>query len=143
MKLKKIIISLFLIFFSFNLFAEEFSTAFGIELNSPYKDYKYKNSPTFIVSKLESQNKENFFHTFSISLKEDDKVNGIYAVGDLTGTKFSCQEAMFGLSEKFLLKYKDTFKRNVQADIVEFENDKSYISFQCIYNKIFFTAFLK
>lgn len=143
MKLIKIIVSLFLTFISLGLFAEEFSTAFGIELNAPYKNYKYKNSPTFIVSKLESQNKENFFHTFSISLNEDDKVNGIYAVGDLIGTKYSCQEAMFGLSEKFLLKYKDNFKRNVQSDIVEFENEKSYVSFQCIYNRIFFTSFLK
>ncbi len=143
MKYKKIIFSLILTFISFNALAEEFSTAFGIELNAPYKNYKYKDAPTFIVSKLESQNKENFFHTFSISLNKNDKVNGIYAVGDLIGTKYSCQEAMFGLSEKFLLKYKENFKRNVESDIVEFENDKSYVSFQCIYNNIFFTAFLK
>lgn len=132
----KIILSILLII-PLLAHSAEFDSAFGVKFDKPYKSNTYTGNKIVISPKIKA---ENIFDEYSIVLNSKNLVEGIFATGYAHGKRNSCQESMFGLSERFYTKYKDSFNKKVDVNSVDFFNDKYIVSFMCFENTVIFSA---
>lgn len=132
----KILFSLLLMFPLLSI-AAEFDSAFGVKFDKPYKGNTYTGNKIIISPEIKA---ENIFDEYAIVLNSKNLVEGIFATGYAHGKRNSCQESMFGLSERFYTKYKDSFNKKVDVNSVDFFNDKYIVSFMCFENTVIFSA---
>lgn len=134
----KYILFISLIILALNVNAEpKFDSAFGIKFNQPYNKTAYNGNKVFIDPPIKAT---NIFDSYAISLNSNNLVEGIFAKGYSVGKKNSCQESMLGLSEKFYLKYKNSFKKEKTDFSYDFSNKEYIVSFMCFENTVIFSA---
>lgn len=115
----------------------EFNSAFGVKFNEPYKTEQYSGSKILVTPPIRA---ENIFDDYYIVLDKNNLVEGIFASGFAHGKRKSCQESMFGLSERFYSKYKNSFDKVVEDNSVSFKNNKYTVNFMCYQNTVMFAG---
>lgn len=135
----KFLIILISAFFLTTANAEEkvFNSAFGVKFGQPYDKFQHTGNKINITPPITAT---NIFDDYAIVLNSENLVEGIFAKGFAIGKKQSCQESMFGLAEKFYLKYKNSFKKEQTAFSFDFSNKDYIVSFMCYENTLIFSA---